>query len=69
MVLLMTWLSISLDSLSVGVALPAAAVPLMPLLIALSFTTIVFARIGVRFLAASATKAEPGSQQVLCSSS
>jgi putative Mn2+ efflux pump MntP len=47
--LLMTSLSISLDSLGVGVALPAARIPLLPLLITLSFTTTIFTMIGLAF--------------------
>ena len=47
--LLMTSLSISLDSLGVGVALPAIAVPLLPLLIIISITTTVFTLIGLAF--------------------
>lgn len=47
--LLMTSLSISLDSLGVGVALPAARIPLVPLLITVSITTTVFTLIGLAF--------------------
>jgi putative Mn2+ efflux pump MntP len=47
--LLMTALSISLDSLGVGVALPAAAIPLVPLLITVSITTTVFTLVGLAF--------------------
>jgi putative Mn2+ efflux pump MntP len=47
--LLMTSLSISLDSLGVGVALPATAIPLLPLLMMLSVTTTVFTFIGLAF--------------------
>jgi len=47
--LLMTALSISLDSLGVGVALPAAAIPLVPLLITLSITTTIFTLVGLAF--------------------
>ena len=47
--LLMTALSISLDSLGVGVALPAAGIPLPPLLIVVSITTITFTLIGLGF--------------------
>jgi len=47
--LLMTALSISLDSLGVGVALPAAAIPLAPLLLTVSITTTVFTLIGLAF--------------------
>jgi putative Mn2+ efflux pump MntP len=47
--LLLTSLSISLDSLGVGIALPAAAIPIAPLLILVSITTTVFTfhRIGI----------------------
>ena len=47
--LLMTALSISLDSLGVGVALPAAAIPLAPLLITVSITTTAFTLVGLAF--------------------
>jgi putative Mn2+ efflux pump MntP len=47
--LVMTSLSISLDSLGVGVALPAAHIPLVPMLITVSITTTVFTLIGLGF--------------------
>ena len=47
--LLMTSLSISLDSLGVGIALPALGIPLLPLLITVSITTTVFTSIGLAF--------------------
>jgi putative Mn2+ efflux pump MntP len=47
--LVMTALSISLDSLGVGVALPAAHIPLIPMLITVSITTTVFTLIGLAF--------------------
>lgn len=47
--LLLTSLSISLDSLGVGVALPAAGIPLLPLLITVSVTTTTFTFIGLAF--------------------
>lgn len=47
--LLMTSLSISLDSLGVGAALPAVPIPLLPLLIVVSFTTTVFTFVGLAF--------------------
>jgi putative Mn2+ efflux pump MntP len=47
--LVMTSLSISLDSLGVGVALPAAHIPLVPMLITVSITTTVFTLIGLAF--------------------
>jgi manganese efflux pump family protein len=47
--LLLTSLSISLDSLGVGIALPAVGIPLLPLLITVSITTTVFTFIGLAF--------------------
>jgi len=47
--LLVTSLSISLDSLGVGVALPAVGIPLLPLLIIISITTPIFTFIGLAF--------------------
>jgi manganese efflux pump family protein len=47
--LLIASLSISLDSLGVGIALPALAIPLLPLLITVSITTSVFTLIGLTF--------------------
>jgi manganese efflux pump family protein len=47
--LLLTSLSISLDSLGVGIALPAVGIPLLPLLILVSITTTVFTFIGLEF--------------------
>jgi putative Mn2+ efflux pump MntP len=47
--LLITALSIILDSLGVGVALPAARIPLMPMLITISITTTGFTLIGLAF--------------------
>jgi manganese efflux pump family protein len=47
--LLITSLSISLDSLGVGVALPVAGIPLLPLLVTVSITTTVFTFIGLAF--------------------
>jgi putative Mn2+ efflux pump MntP len=68
--LLMTSLSISLDSLGVGVALPAVAIPLFPLLI-ISITTPIFTFIGLAFGArwANGTSAEQNAQPALCWSS
>jgi len=45
----MTALSISLDSLGVGVALPAVAIPLVPLLVTVSITTTAFTLLGLAF--------------------
>jgi putative Mn2+ efflux pump MntP len=42
-------LSISLDSLGVGIALPALRIPLLPLIMTVSATTIVFTLIGLSF--------------------
>jgi|SRR5579872_5216248 len=47
--LLVASLSISLDSLGIGFALPAAGIPLIPLLITLSITTTIFTSIGLAF--------------------
>jgi putative Mn2+ efflux pump MntP len=47
--LVMTSLSISLDSLGVGIALPAVGIPLLPLLIIVSITTTVFTFVGLAF--------------------
>jgi putative Mn2+ efflux pump MntP len=47
--LLLASLSISLDSLGVGIALPALAIPLAPLLITVSLTTTIFTLIGLEF--------------------
>ena len=47
--LLLASLSISLDSLGVGIALPALAIPLLPLLITVSVTTTIFTLIGLAF--------------------
>ena len=42
-------LSISLDSLGIGIALPALGIPLLPLLTTVSMTTTVFTLIGLSF--------------------
>jgi manganese efflux pump family protein len=47
--LLLASLSISLDSLGVGIALPALAIPLLPLLVTVSITTTIFTLIGLAF--------------------
>jgi manganese efflux pump family protein len=47
--LLMTSLSISLDSLGVGIALPAVGIPLWPLLVTISITTTFFTFVGLAF--------------------
>jgi putative Mn2+ efflux pump MntP len=60
--LLMTSLSISLDSLGVGIALPAVGIPLIPLLIMLSSTTPVFTFVGLAFGARLGERYERGSE-------
>jgi putative Mn2+ efflux pump MntP len=47
--LLLASLSISLDSLGVGIALPALGIPLIPLLVTISITTISFTLTGLAF--------------------
>jgi len=47
--LLLASLSISLDSLGVGIALPALGIPLLPLLLTVSITTGAFTFIGLAF--------------------
>jgi putative Mn2+ efflux pump MntP len=47
--LLMISLSISLDSLAVGIALPAAGIPIFPLMVTVSITTTVFTLTGLAF--------------------
>ncbi len=47
--LLLASLSISLDSLGVGVALPGLGIPLVPLLVTVSITTTIFTLIGLAF--------------------
>ncbi|MGO9450345.1 MAG: manganese efflux pump MntP family protein [Candidatus Binataceae bacterium] len=61
--LLLTSLSISLDSLGVGIALPAVAVPLVPLLILVSITTTVFTFIGLEFGARLGERYERGAER------
>jgi manganese efflux pump family protein len=47
--LIIASLSISLDSLGIGIALPALGIPLLPLLVTVSITTTVFTSIGLSF--------------------
>jgi putative Mn2+ efflux pump MntP len=61
--LLLTSLSISLDSLGVGIALPAVAIPLAPLLILVSITTTVFTFIGLEFGARLGERYERGAER------
>jgi putative Mn2+ efflux pump MntP len=60
--LLMTSLSVSLDSFGVGMALPVAAIPLLPLLVLLSITTTVFTFIGLTFGARLGERYEHGAE-------
>jgi putative Mn2+ efflux pump MntP len=60
--LLMIGLSISLDSLAVGIALPAAGIPLLPLLITVSITTTFFTLIGLAFGARLGERYEHGAE-------
>ena len=61
--LLVTSLSISLDSLGVGIALPAVGIPLLPLLITVSITTTVFTFIGLAFGARLGERYERGAER------
>jgi putative Mn2+ efflux pump MntP len=61
--LLMTSLSISLDSLGVGIALPAVGIPLIPLLIMLLSTTPVFTFVGLAFGARLGERYERGAER------
>jgi manganese efflux pump family protein len=47
--LVLTSLSISLDSLGVGFALPGVSIPLVPLLITVSISTTIFTFVGLEF--------------------
>ena len=62
--LLMTSLSISLDSLGVGVALPAMTIPLLPLLIIISITTTIFTLTGLVFGAHLGRRYERGAELI-----
>ena len=62
--LLLTSLSISLDSLGVGIALPGVAIPLVPLLILVSITTTVFTFVGLEFGARLGERYEQGAERV-----
>ena len=61
--LLITSLSISLDSLGVGAALPAAGVPLLLLVITVSITTTVFTFIGLAFGSRLGERYERGAER------
>jgi manganese efflux pump family protein len=56
--------SISLDSLGVGIALPAVGIPLIPLLLTLSITTSVFTFVGVAFGARLGERYEHGAERL-----
>ncbi len=62
--LILTSLSISLDSLGVGIALPAVGIPLVPLLIVVSITTTAFTFIGLEFGARLGERYERGAERV-----
>ena len=62
--LLITSLSISLDSLGVGIALPAVSIPLLPLLITVSVTTTIFTIIGLAFGARLGERYEARAERV-----
>jgi len=61
--LLITSLSISLDSFGVGIALPAVSIPLLPLLFTVSVTTTVFTLIGLAFGARLGYRYERGAER------
>ena len=61
--LLMTSLSISLDSLGVGIALPAVMIPLFPLLVTVSITTTIFTFVGLAFGARLGERYQRGSER------
>src|ERR1700722_547761 len=61
--LVLTSLSISLDSLGVGIALPAVNIPLVPLLILVSITTTVFTFIGLEFGSRLGERYERGAER------
>ncbi len=60
--LLLTSLSISLDSLGVGFALPGVSIPLIPLLITISISTTTFTFIGLEFGARLGERYEKGAE-------
>jgi putative Mn2+ efflux pump MntP len=61
--LLITSLPISLDSLGVGIALPAVGIPLSPLLITVSITTTIFTFVGLAFGAHLGERYEHGAER------
>jgi manganese efflux pump family protein len=60
--LLITSLSISLDSLGVGFALPGVSIPLIPLLITVSISTTIFTFVGLEFGARLGERYEKGAE-------
>jgi putative Mn2+ efflux pump MntP len=62
--LLLIAISISLDSLGVGLALPTVGIPLIPLLITLSITTSFFTFIGIAFGAKLGERYEHGAERL-----
>lgn len=61
--LLLTSLSISLDSLGVGFALPGVSIPLIPLLITVSISTTIFTFVGLEFGARLGERYEKGAER------
>jgi manganese efflux pump family protein len=62
--LVMAAASISLDSLGVGIALPAVGIPLIPLLLTLSVTTSIFTFVGIAFGAKLGERYEHGAERL-----
>jgi manganese efflux pump family protein len=60
--LLLTSLSISLDSLGVGFALPGVSIPLLPLLVTVSISTTIFTFVGLEFGARLGERYEKGAE-------
>jgi manganese efflux pump family protein len=60
--LLITSLSISLDSLGVGFALPGVSIPLIPLLITVAISTTIFTFVGLEFGARLGERYEKGAE-------
>jgi putative Mn2+ efflux pump MntP len=61
--LIITSLSISLDSLGVGIVLPTVGIPLIPMLVTVSITTTVFTFIGLAFGARLGQRYEHGAER------
>ena len=60
--LILTALSLSLDSLGVGIALPTVGIPLLPLMIVVSITTTSFTLVGLSFGARLGERYEKGAE-------